>query len=153
MCYEKHKPPKYKRQVWAQPCYSSHTDEWNDLLILKESHWGTVAYNQSWWWRRWWLWDDDYDRYILTECCGVVVSTPASYKRRPGFKSQPGERLSRLRIFVVFSVPPGECRYSTLNLTTTSSFWNYLQFSTHYHFIRRYTVGATTSVVKQTTNK
>jgi hypothetical protein len=58
MCYEKHKSPKYTRQVWAQPCYSSHTDEWNDLLILKshtEAQWRTISPD-----------DDDDDNYETT---------------------------------------------------------------------------------------
>jgi hypothetical protein len=39
-----------------------------------------------------------------------VVNTPASYSGGPGFKHRPGNRLSRLRYFVVFSGIPGKCR-------------------------------------------
>jgi hypothetical protein len=44
--------------------------------------------------------------------CGI---TPASYSGSHGFKSWPGDRLSLLRCFVLFLVPPGKYRNSTLN--------------------------------------
>jgi hypothetical protein len=37
----------------------------------------------------------------ITERCGRVVNTPASYFGSPGFKSRPTDRLSRLRFPVV----------------------------------------------------
>jgi hypothetical protein len=43
---------------------------------------------------------------LSTESRGRLFSTPASYSGGPGFKSRPGDRLSRLRFFV---------RNSTLN--------------------------------------
>jgi hypothetical protein len=41
-----------------------------------------------------------------TERRGRVGNTPASYSGDPGFKSRPGELLSRLRTFMVFFRPP-----------------------------------------------
>jgi hypothetical protein len=51
-----------------------------------------------------------------TERHGRVVNTPASYSGSPGFKSRSTERLSWLRFSWFFSIPPGECRNSTLKL-------------------------------------
>jgi hypothetical protein len=57
---------------------------------------------------------------LVTESSGRVVNTPASYSGGPRFKSRPGDRLSWLRFFVVFSIPPGECRESTLKIRPRS---------------------------------
>jgi hypothetical protein len=45
-----------------------------------------------------------------------VVNTPVSYSWSPGFKSHPGDRLSWLRYFVVFSVPKDECWHNTVKI-------------------------------------
>jgi hypothetical protein len=45
-----------------------------------------------------------------------VVSIHSSCSGNPGFKSRPGDWLSWMRVFVLSSVPPGECRNSTLKL-------------------------------------
>jgi hypothetical protein len=42
---------------------------------------------------------------IRTERRGRVVDTPASYLGGPGFKSWPGDRLFRLRVFRGFPHP------------------------------------------------
>jgi hypothetical protein len=45
-----------------------------------------------------------------------VVNTPASYSGGPGFKRRPGDRLSWLRVFVVFLSPSRPTRESALKL-------------------------------------
>jgi hypothetical protein len=60
--------------------------------------------------------------YEVTECRGGVVSTPALYSGNLGFKSLPADRLSRLRVFVVFLSPSSECQDSTLKYATAASF-------------------------------
>jgi hypothetical protein len=50
-----------------------------------------------------------------TEHRGWVVDTPVSYAVGPGFKSQPGYRLSWLSFLWFSSVPPGKYLCSTLN--------------------------------------
>jgi hypothetical protein len=51
-----------------------------------------------------------------TERRGRVVKTPASYSGCSRFKSGPGDRLSWLRSFVVFSAPLSKCRDRTAKL-------------------------------------
>jgi hypothetical protein len=55
---------------------------------------------------------------IITEFRSRVINTPASYSGDPGFKSRPGDRLSWLRVFVVFlslySRMPGYSTYRFL---------------------------------------
>jgi hypothetical protein len=55
-------------------------------------------------------------RQKATERRGSVVNTPASYTGDPKFKARPGDRLSNWGFSCFFSVPPGECRDSTLKL-------------------------------------
>jgi hypothetical protein len=55
------------------------------------------------------------DNYDTNTDATEDEDTPASYSGGPGFKSGRGEQLC-LYFFVLFSVPPGECRDSTLKL-------------------------------------
>jgi hypothetical protein len=49
------------------------------------------------------------------------VATPASYSGSSGFELQPGDRISRMRFFVV-SLSPSKYRDSTLKWTTATTF-------------------------------
>jgi hypothetical protein len=80
-----------------------------------------------------------------TGSCRRVLNTPASHTRGPGFKSQPEDQLSWLRVSWFSSVPPGKYRDSTLNWTTTA-FYIPCNSSFNYRFIRYYIVWATKKV-------
>jgi hypothetical protein len=56
-----------------------------------------------------------------TERHRLVVETPASYSRGPGFTSQPEDRVSCLSFSWFSSVHPGKFRDSTSNYATTIS--------------------------------
>jgi hypothetical protein len=60
-------------------------------------------------------------RLYLSESRGQAFNTSASYLGVPEFKSGPEDRISRLRFFVVLSLPPRKCRDRTLYYTTTAS--------------------------------
>jgi hypothetical protein len=80
-----------------------------------------------------------------TGSCRRVLNTPASHTRGPGFKSQPEDQLSWLRVSWFSSIPPGKYRDSTLNWTTTAFYIPCNSSFTH-RFIRYYIVWATKKV-------
>jgi hypothetical protein len=78
----------------------------------------------------------------LTERRVRVVKNPASFSEGSGFKSRPGERMFRLRSFVVYSQSlQANAWIVSYNWATTDSFQIPSNSSFTYHnFIRRYIV-------------
>jgi hypothetical protein len=67
---------------------------------------------------------------LLTERGGRMVNTPASYSRGLGFKSRPEDRLSWLRVFVVFPSPSKRIIWQYLKISPRPL--SYKSFPNHY---------------------
>jgi hypothetical protein len=77
----------------------------------------------------------------VTERCGRVDNTRASYSEGPGFKSRPGDGLSWARDFVFFPSSSRRIPGLYLRLCNHRFLPHLFQFIIHYHpFIRRYVV-------------